>query len=441
MKKNIFNYQCKECKKGYVKWQGNCYECGCFNSLEQITQITNLNHITAKLPSLIDTITIEKKSKRIITQISEFDRVLGGGILPDSVILLSGNPGIGKSTFLLQVVCSLSDSYKILYVSTEESEEQIKLRLLRLTNQKLNWYILQETNFEVILQTIVEQKLDIVILDSLQNLTMHTDSLLNHIQRIKEVTQKLVEHAKENKYVLLMTGHVTKDGEIAGPKALEHLVDTVLYFEADESSNLRILRSTKNRFGAIDEVGFFQMTENGMQECKNPQEIFIENNKPNIGSALTWTKEGSRSFLIEIQTLLISSRNHSPQRTIQGIEHKQFLLLCAVIEKYLKIPLFEFDIFSKVTGNFKFRDSHGDLAIIISILSSYLNKILKNKTVFHGEVNLSGNVLAKYTIPKKLPLEKYGINTVITGKTIEENDIHAEKKVIQSIYQIINLFE
>jgi DNA repair protein RadA/Sms len=439
-KKNI-SFICNICAHTYIKWQGCCYNCNSYNSIieNEIKEVIKKSKKIANFQS-IENINISQHSIRITTGILEFDRVLGGGILENSVIFLSGHPGIGKSTFLLQLVCALSDKKKIIYISTEESEEQIKLRLLRIENKKTNWDIVQETHFEIIINTIEIHKPELVIIDSLQNMVVEdADGFSGHIQKLKEMMQILVDHAKKNRYIIIITGHVTKDGSIAGPKLLEHLVDTVLYFQAEEDSPLRILRSTKNRFGSIDEVGFFTMTKTGMQECQNPQEFFIENNKPAIGSALTWIEEGSRPFLIEIQTLLNKTRNNTPQRIIHGLDNKQFLLLCAVLEKYLKIPLYEYDIFSKVAGNYKIKSPHADLAIIMSILSSYANHHYIKKIVYHGEISLSGRITTKYSISDKLPLEKYGIEELITAKGYPKECI-ISKLELDTIFQIPALF-
>jgi DNA repair protein RadA/Sms len=309
-----------------------------------------------------------------------------------------------------------------------------------LEHQNTNWHILQEINFEVIINTIEAHTPDVVIIDSLQNMMLNDQEHFGgQIQRLKDIMHTLVEHAKKHLYVIIITGHVTKDGAIAGPKVLEHLVDTVLYFQAEEDSPLRMLRSTKNRFGSIEEVGFFTMSPSGMKECKDPQEFFLENSKPAIGSALTWITEGTRPFLIEIQTLLNKTRTNNPQRIIHGLDNKQFLLLCAVLEKYLKIPLYEYDIFSKVAGNYKIKSPHTDLAIAMSILSSYSNHPYHKKTIYHGEISLSGSITSKYTIPEKLPLEKYGIEELITAKGYQK-EIKITKKELETIFDIPGLF-
>jgi DNA repair protein RadA/Sms len=415
MSKDKNSFSCQACQKIYQKWQGSCFACGEIGSIDEAASPFSRRYDKKKPVFLIQDVLIEKKHEKVLTGIAEFDRVLGGGLTPASVILLVGNPGIGKSTFLLHIVSSLSHHKKILYIATEEDEVQIKLRLLRLHNKTGDWFIVQETDFELILDTIATEDPEIVIIDSLQNINVGNDLLANQIQKIKTVTQRLVEDAKTKKYTLLLTGHVTKDGEIAGPKTVEHLVDTVLYFDADSQSNVRMLRSTKNRFGPIDEVGFFMMTETGIVECENPQEMFIESSETAIGAALTWIKEGSREFLIEIQTLLVPSKGHNPQRVVQGVEHKQFLLICAIIEKYLHIPLYEFDIFLKIRGNVKTKDTHIDMSIVASLLSSYFHKTIKRKIVFSGEMNLSGQITTKKNLPQRIPFKKYGIEGMIIG--------------------------
>lgn len=433
-------FVCQKCQQRYVKWHGQCYSCKDFNTIEIVTE--TLQETAKADVKLIKDVNCNQNYFRILTGIGEFDTVMGGGILADSVILLSGSPGIGKSTLLLEIVCRVAKQKRVLYISTEESESQIKIRLDRLEYKNQNWYICQETLFEIILSTISSFDCDMVVIDSLGNIKFDKEYSGCHIQQIKNILHTLVEHAKENHYILFITGHVTKDGEIAGPKVLEHLVDVVLYLEVLEESSVRILRTTKNRFGSTNEVGFLEMTEKGLLEYTNPQDIFIENNVPAIGSALTWMIEGSRSFLIEIQTLLNKTRNNTPIRVTYGIDNKQFILLCAVIEKYLKIPLYEFDIFSKIAHNYKMKLPHIDLAIVISILSSYYNQKINNRILYHGEVCLSGRINAKYNINEKLPILKYGINKIVSGVFSEGDKKNTvDIVIINSIYQIVALFE
>lgn len=440
MKKN--NFECSSCLYKYLKWQGLCHECGQYGTIIAASIKDNsLAPSKNKKPSLISSINTNSSMERIITNIHEFDRVVGGGLVLDSVTLLCGQPGVGKSTFLLELVIALSEFYLVLYISTEESEGQIKARFERLNKKKEQWFILQENDFYLIIKAIENVSPRVVILDSLQNVLVEENDFGNSIQKLRFFMHSLVNHAKKNGYVLLVTGHITKEGFLAGPKVLEHLVDTVLYLESFEQSNLRILRSTKNRFGSIDESGFFIMQSDGLRSYENPQEIFLENSLPAIGSALTWISEGSRPFLVEVQTLLNFTKSNTPQRVMYGVDSKQFLLLCAVLEKYLKIPLYQFDIFCKVVSNYKIKDPHIDLAITSSIVSSYQKKAAKKKILFHGEVNLSGNIVSKYDIPVSLDWKKYGIENVYKGQS---NKIDYDKKnnaILHSIYEILKIFD
>jgi DNA repair protein RadA/Sms len=436
------SFSCTACDKKYSKWSGHCYSCGSYDSIfEEIQKIKNQNNININ-PLLLSSINTNIDLIKTTSEISELDRVLGGGIMQNSVILLAGMPGIGKSTLLLSIAKNTSKKKKILYITTEESINQIKIRADRLEiicNN--NFYIIQETSFENICAAIENIKPEIVLLDSLQNMIFESSFLTNHIGKIKEATHSIVDHCKKNEYTLIITGHVTKDGSVAGPKMLEHLVDVVLYFEGEENSNIRILRSTKNRFGSVDEAGFFLMTASGIKECEDPQNTLIEQIKPKIGSAITWYNEGSRSFLIEIQTLINNCRNGNPQRVINGIDHKQLILVCAVLEKYLKIPLYEYDIFCKVSGNIKVKNTQTDLALASALISSYMHKMNDKIFFFDGELSLSGDITSKTDIPKNILFEKYGIGMIISP-IADQSKIKSniETKKISSIYQLPKIF-
>jgi DNA repair protein RadA/Sms len=439
---------CKNCEKQYLKWSGYCSSCNEFDSIiEKIKtnqkEIKKSNLLINNPPVNISSIKIENEKIRLKTNILEFDRVLGGGIVDNSVILISGMPGIGKSTLLMKVCEAISKKFTVLYVTSEESISQIKLRANRLNiKDNENFYLVQETDFESICSCIEIIKPNLVILDSLQNMTFETSFLTNHIGKIKEAMHGLINHSRNNGYSLITTGHVTKDGTIAGPKSLEHLVDVVLYFEGEENSNNRILQTTKNRFGATDEIGFFIMTDKGIEENTNPQKCLIEHSKPTIGASLTWFTEGTRPFIIEIQALLNQTKNTNPQRVINGIDHKQLILVCAVLEKYLRMPLYEFDIFCKVSGNLKVKNSNTDLALAAAIMSSYLNKPLKNMILFSGEIGLSGNINSKLSIPKNLSFEQYGIEIIVSAESnIENNKNNIKEYTLKSIYHLYDLLK
>lgn len=439
---------CKNCEKQYLKWSGYCSSCNEFDSIiEKIKtnqkEIKKSNLLINNPPVNISSIKIENEKIRLKTNILEFDRVLGGGIVDNSVILISGMPGIGKSTLLMKVCEAISKKSTVLYITSEESISQIKLRANRLNiKDNENFYLVQETDFESICSCIEIIKPNLVILDSLQNMTFETSFLTNHIGKIKEAMHGLINHSRNNGYSLITTGHVTKDGTIAGPKSLEHLVDVVLYFEGEENSNNRILQTTKNRFGATDEIGFFIMTDKGIEENTNPQKCLIEHSKPTIGASLTWFTEGTRPFIIEIQALLNQTKNTNPQRVINGIDHKQLILVCAVLEKYLRMPLYEFDIFCKVSGNLKVKNSNTDLALAAAIMSSYLNKPLKNMILFSGEIGLSGNINSKLSIPKNLSFEQYGIEIIVSAESnIENNKNNIKEYTLKSIYHLYDLLK
>lgn len=439
---------CKNCEKQYLKWSGYCSSCNEFDSIiEKIKtnqkEIKKSNLLINNPPVNISSIKIENEKIRLKTNILEFDRVLGGGIVDNSVILISGMPGIGKSTLLMKVCEAISKKFTVLYITSEESISQIKLRANRLgIKDNENFYLVQETDFESICSCIEIIKPNLVILDSLQNMTFETSFLTNHIGKIKEAMHGLINHSRNNGYSLITTGHVTKDGTIAGPKSLEHLVDVVLYFEGEENSNNRILQTTKNRFGATDEIGFFIMTDKGIEENTNPQKCLIEHSKPTIGASLTWFTEGTRPFIIEIQALLNQTKNTNPQRVINGIDHKQLILVCAVLEKYLRMPLYEFDIFCKVSGNLKVKNSNTDLALAAAIMSSYLNKPLKNMILFSGEIGLSGNINSKLSIPKNLSSEQYGIEIIVSAESnIENNKNNIKEYTLKSIYHLYDLLK
>lgn len=441
MSKNKFI--CQNCQASYIKWQGLCHNCHSFDTIIALAKENTKKNDIFNM-STINTIQSVTSTtyQRIKTNINELDTVLGGGLLQDSVIFLAGTPGVGKSTFLIEIANRLSKTINILYIATEESISQIKLRFDRLQSANAGiWNIVQETNFENILEIINQQNIDMVIIDSLQNIVLDNQFTGCHIQQLKHILHTFVEQAKKNHFIMVITGHVTKDGIIAGPKVLEHLVDVVLYLEVLEDSPLRILRTTKNRFGSSNEVGFFQISDKGFLEFDNPQEMFIENITPAIGSALTWIEEGSRPFLIEIQTLLNKTKFGNPCRITHGIDNKQFILLCAVIEKYLKIPLYEYDIFTKITHNYCIKTAHADLAIIVSLLSSYYCYKFDKKLIYHGEVCLSGKINAKYGISKKLPLDKYGFNGIIQPSCCQNNYETIPLYKIDSIYQTLTLFK
>jgi DNA repair protein RadA/Sms len=355
--------------------------------------------------------------ERIHTQIQELDRVLGGGIVPGSLVLVGGDPGIGKSTLLLQVCQKLCESKKqVLYISGEESLKQIKLRANRMGEFKEDLYLLCETNLEVIRNIIESRKPDIVVIDSIQ--TMYSEEVSSapgSVSQVRESTNVFMQLAKGLGISIFIVGHVTKEGTVAGPRVLEHMVDTVLYFEGDRHASYRILRGVKNRFGSTNEIGVFEMRQNGLVEVENPSEYML-NGKPEhaSGSVVACSIEGTRPILIEIQALVCSSNFGMPRRTAAGTDYNRVNLLMAVLEKRLGLHLSNYDAYVNIAGGVKMNEPAIDLGIVMAIVSSYKNHPIDEKTIVFGEVGLSGEVRA-VSMPEQRVAEakKLGFETCI----------------------------
>ena len=328
------------------------------------------------------------------TQIIELDRVLGGGIVSGSVTLVGGDPGIGKSTILIQAISNLTRDLNTLYISGEESAEQIKLRAERLKLKLDQINIITEVNLELIIETFLNQKPDLVVIDSIQ--TLFTESFSSppgSVTQVRECASQLTRYAKNNNCSVIIVGHVTKEGAIAGPRILEHIVDTVLYFEGDNSSTHRMIRSIKNRFGSVNEIGIFAMTEFGLKSIKNPSAIFLAARKKNfLGSSVMVTQEGTRPLLIEIQALVDNTNSGYPKRHTIGLESNRILMILAVLNKYLSIPLHEYDVFVNAVGGVKISEPASDLSVFSAIYSSFKMKPLPHDAIFFGEIGLSGEI-------------------------------------------------
>lgn len=392
------SYVCQQCSYETPSWYGKCPNCETWNSLiETVKDVSSgsgkqstLSATPGATPQkLSDVRHIEKN--RMKSGLIEFDRVMGGGIVPGSVTLLAGDPGIGKSTLLLHVLGSCGG----LYVSGEESAEQVKLRAKRLSIEGANISILPETNAEHIvaaLQAIPEKQL--VIIDSIQTLSSsELDGMAGSVGQIRHSAELLIAAAKSKGIPIIIVGHVTKEGAIAGPKVLEHMVDTVLYLEGERFANARILRTLKNRFGAVEEVGIFEMVGEGMKEVSNPSALFLQDRVKNVpGSIVTVILEGTRPMLVEIQALVVPTQLAMPRRVASGVDYNRLQLLVAIISKLLSVPLGGFDIFVNVSGGLKVAEPAADLAIALSILSSFKNKALDPKAVAFGEIGLLGEV-------------------------------------------------
>jgi len=399
---------------------GKCEACGEWNTLAESQKSKVKSHNfegRALKPQSFDEIQ-GQNFKRIKTNISEFDRVLGGGIVPGSVILLGGEPGIGKSTLVLQIAERVSNI--VLYVSGEESAEQVKMRADRLNIKTRNLKFLSEINIDNIIATIQNIKPNLVILDSIQ--TVFSEELegpSGSISKVKGATTKLISCAKENQIPVILIGHVTKEGQVAGPKTLEHLVDTVLYLEGDRFHNFRILRSSKNRFGPTSELGVFEMKNEGFLEVKNPSSLFLEERKNEVpGSCVTATLEGSRSFLIEIQALTSQTFFGYPRRTASGFDFNRLQLLIAVLSKRARLKLDNQDIYINVAGGIKIKEPAADLACILAIASAYLAKEINPELVAVGEVGLSGEIRSCSQLEKRIKeAESLGFKKVLIPNT------------------------
>ena len=414
---------CQNCGHQSPKWLGKCPQCGEWNTfVEEI--INNDNKLgssyknkRANKPVLVSDIDYSQE-ERIVTKDSELNRVLGGGIVPGSLVLLGGDPGIGKSTLLLQFALSAM-SKRILYVSGEESEKQIKMRAERINKSSKNCYILTETNTQNIFQQIESLEPEILVIDSIQTLySSQIESSPGSVSQVKACTSELLKYAKESGTAVFLIGHINKDGAIAGPKILEHMVDTVLQFEGDRNYIYRILRTVKNRFGSASELGVYEMNSYGLREVANPSEILIsERDEKTSGVAIAGTIEGARPLLVEIQSLVSSAVYGTPQRSATGFDTRRMNMLLAVLEKRCGFRLGSKDVFLNITGGIRIDDTAIDLAVICSILSSDQNIELDTQICFAGEIGLSGEIRAVNRIEQRIAeAEKLGYKQIVISK-------------------------
>ena len=419
------SFFCQNCGSQFAKWQGQCSSCKQWNTIveEVIQKEVKANwqkqekgSSRVAKPTLIHEIS-SATEKRLPTHDQELDRVLGGGIVPGSLILLGGEPGIGKSTLLLQI--SLKLPYKTLYVSGEESQKQIKMRAERISQKNSNCFVLTETKTQNIFKQIAEVEPDIVVIDSIQ--TLHSDyieSSAGSISQIRECTTELIKFAKESGIPVFLIGHITKDGNIAGPKILEHMVDTVLQFEGDRNHVYRILRSLKNRFGSTSELGIYEMLSDGLREVHNPSEILISKNADELsGTAIAATLEGARPLMIEIQALVSTAVYGTPQRSTTGYNAKRLNMLLAVLEKRAGFKLAAKDVFLNITGGISIDDTAIDLAVIAAILSSNEDEEISKTNCFAAEIGLAGEIRPVNRIDQRiLEAEKLGFTTFFASK-------------------------
>lgn len=450
-------YFCQNCGHEESKWLGQCPACKEWNTFveERVTvtkgstsQKTEAGRNGSSAPVTLSSVTADE-DERIRTGIGELDRVLGGGIVQGSLVLVGGDPGIGKSTLLLQVCQKLSDmEKKVLYISGEESLKQIKLRADRMGKFSDHLYLLCETNLDLIRQTIEKEKPDIVVIDSIQ--TMYNEEVTSapgSVSQVRESTNVLMQLAKGMNIAVFIVGHVTKEGTVAGPRVLEHMVDTVLYFEGDRHASYRILRGVKNRFGSTNEIGVFEMRREGLTEVENPSEFMLSGRPQNAsGSVVACALEGTRPILMEIQALVCRSNFGMPRRTAAGLDYNRVNLLMAVLEKRSGLPLSNYDAYVNIAGGIRMNEPAADLGIVLAIASSYKNRAVPEDTIVFGEVGLSGEVRA-VSMPEQRVAEarKLGFKTCIIpevslkslGEPLDKLGISVVG--VRSVNQVINM--
>ena len=442
MSNKFSTFICQNCGSETSQYFGRCLNCNEWNTIieeKKNPRYKDINIKKNKKSKLFNEIKSEKIS-RFSSGFKEFDRVLGGGIVPGSVVLLGGEPGIGKSTIILQAAGKISLKEKVLYITGEESLEQVKIRWERLKQKSLYLKIYSETNLSFIIEEINNVKPTLVIVDSIQAINnAEIESSPGSVSQVRNCSSELQAFAKNNNIALLIIGHVTKDGALAGPKTLEHLVDVVINFEGDKISSHRLLKSVKNRFGSTFEIGIFEMFEEGLIEINNPSSIFT--NKENIsGVATTITNEGTRTFAVDIQALVIKTHYSNPRRTTTGLSINRLHQILAVIEKHLNMKLSEYDCYIATGGGFEINDPSSDLGVAISILSSLKNIPPLKNCSFIGELGLSGQVRQTSNLrPKIEEAIRLGIKNILVPKT-KENISHNFDNLIK-IKEILNIKE
>ena len=439
MAKSSIQYVCSSCGAKSPQMLGRCPVCGEWGTyIEEMTS-TKANHkytSQTKSPQLLSQISYQE-DVRIDMHCGELNRVLGGGLVPGSLVLLGGDPGIGKSTLALQVLMLMSDR-KSLYASGEESAKQLKMRAERLEGDPKNLYILSETSLENILEQTTQIKPDIVVIDSIQTIsTEGVDSTIGSLSQVRECAAKIMQYAKETNIPFIIIGHINKDGALAGPKVLEHVVDTVLQFEGDQHYMYRIVRAQKNRFGSTSEIGIFEMRQNGLREVTNPSELLLSQNHEGLsGIAIASAIEGIRPFLIEVQALVSSAAYGTPQRSSTGFDGRRLNMLLAVLEKRVGFKLLQKDVFINIAGGLRVNDPAIDLAIMAAVLSSNMDIALDGETCLAGEVGLAGEIRPIHRIDQRiLEAQKLGFKRIIipAGQVYNKQNLSIEVKPVKKV--------
>lgn len=448
MAKQTVTFICNNCDYRSLKWIGSCPECSEWDCFTE-HQLTNAKNNNQKSPLKNITLshlndlasTIEKP--RMMSGIGEWDRVMGGGVMSGSLIVLTGDPGIGKSTLLLQVASALASTHQVLYFSTEESLHQVSLRARRLNLIQSSLLFSDQASLDEIIAIALDKQPNIIVVDSIQNCYFtDSQSLPGSINQLREATFRLMRLAKDNDITVILTGHITKEGVIAGPKALEHMVDAVFYLQGENNWHARVLRAVKNRFGTINELGFFEMHQDGLGEIPDINAHLFDNSSNAPGAALVSIMEGTRPLLLELQALTIESKIGIPQRVISGVDHKQVVLIAAILQKYLHIPLSSHDIFFKVSGGVSNKETVTDLGIALALLSSYFQLPLPPKTLIVGEISLTGQIKpVNYVDAFIKEAEKFGIQHLVIADQQKISKTSCKTHRFKQIYELPNLFE
>lgn len=447
-KKKITLFECQHCGEQSSKWLGKCPSCDSWDSFLELNEVQQ-----EVLKQTISASSSSSKAKPITEIVQddvlrfssfnyEFDLVLGGGVVPGSLTLIGGSPGVGKSTLLLKVAGSIAKSgKKVLYISGEESAGQIKLRANRLDANHNELFLLSEIKLEEIMSELLRENYEVCIIDSIQTIySSHLNSAPGSVSQVREITFELMRKAKESNIAMFIIGHITKDGSIAGPRVLEHMVDTVLYFEGEASRELRMLRGFKNRFGSTSEIGIFEMTQEGLVSAKDIASKFFDKSKAQSGSSLTVSMEGSRAIILEVQALVCETTFPNPKRSATGFDANRLTMLLALLEKKLDLPFNHYDVFINISGGIKIKESSADLAVIAAIISSFRDRPISKESVFIGEVSLTGEIKDVYSIDLRLKeAQAQGIKkAIIAQKTNLKLDL--KTFAVDEVSKVIELF-
>lgn len=448
-------FTCTECGGVSSKWAGQCPSCGQWNTLVETVAEKNAGRFSGQYQGLAEAAPVQNLAEieavdapRIVTGIGEFDRVLGGGLVPGGVVLIGGDPGIGKSTLLLQALSNLAKLHRVLYVSGEESGAQIALRARRLALPTRDLQLQAEIQLEKILATLASQKPEIAVIDSIQ--TLYSEALTSapgSVAQVRETAAQLTRMAKQTGTCIILVGHVTKEGALAGPRVLEHIVDTVLYFEGDTHSSFRLVRAFKNRFGAVNEMGVFAMTETGLKGVSNPSALFLSNHEKQVpGACVMVTQEGMRPLLVEIQALVDASPLPNARRLSVGLEHNRLAMLLAVLHRHAGIAAYDQDVFINAVGGVRITEPAADLAVLLAIYSSLRNRPLPRGLVVFGEVGLAGEIRPAPRGQERLrEAVKLGFSTAIIPKAnapkkkMEGMDIVAVERIDEALERLHEL--